>query len=174
VDDNSKEIIVLDVSVPTTPTPVVGIYDALPDNTGFGYGAGLNLVGDRIYMGRTYISNAPEFLILNNSNPAAIPSVPLGSIDIGPVSNPQSLYGVVVRDYLAFLTTGNKSSGTGYFQIWNISNLSSMFLVKSFDISAIVHSGSIGSSSDCEGNYIYVGSYRISNDKGVILVVYPS
>ena len=170
-DNNDEELIVLDVSNPTIPT-LVEIYNALPDQIG-GYGSDLYLIGNRIYLGRTYIRNAPEFLILDNTNPNAIPQSPLGSVDIGSSTNPQSLYGIVARDYLAFLTTGNKSAGSGYFQVWNISNLGSMSLLKSFDLSSVTGSGSVGSTSDCEGNYIYVGSYRKDNNKGMIFAVSP-
>jgi len=165
-DDNNKELIVLDVSVKSSPT-LVGTYNAMPDSTNFGYGKGLNLVGNKVYLSRTYISNAPEFLVLDNSNPGVIPQTPLGFNDVGISSDPQSVNGIIIRDYLGFLIT------TDYIQVWNIANLSSMNLIRSFNLSDIVHSGSVGSGSDCEGNYIYIGSYRTSNDKGVILVLYP-
>lgn len=161
--DNTRELIVLDVSTPASPS-LAGVYNA-PGTTNFGYGKSVYLVGQTLYFARTYVSNAPEFYFLNTSNISA-PSVS-ASKDIGTAADTQSVNGVLVRDYLAFLTTRD------YFQVWNIATPSSMSLVKQFDLTALVGPGSGGLATDCEGNYLYVGSYRSNNDKGVILVVYP-
>jgi hypothetical protein len=161
--DNTRELMMLDVSTPSAPT-LAGVYNA-PGTTNFGYGKTQYVVGNTVYFGRTYVSNAPEFYFLNATDPAAITS--LASKDVGTAVDTQSVNGVLVRDYLAFLTTSD------FFQVWNITTPSAMSLVRQFDLTALVGPGSGGIATDCEGNYIYVGSYRSNNDKGVILAVYP-
>ncbi|MDD5068284.1 MAG: hypothetical protein PHS53_00900 [Candidatus Pacebacteria bacterium] len=164
---SSEQLTVLDISNLSSPQRVSSFFDS--GGVG-GNGKSLGLVGNKLYFGRTAtkISGAtdsrPEFYILNNANPTSLPAAPLGTLAL---ATAESANGILIRDYLAFLTT------TNYFQIWNISNPSNILAVKSFFMPDIVHSGSTGSASGCEGNYIYVGSYRTSNDKGVILVAYP-
>jgi hypothetical protein len=158
--DNARELVILNISNPSNPT-LVGIFDP-PGSNGFGGGNTAAIVGTKLYVGRNYVSNAPEFYILNITTPSS-PAI-LGSKDPGVAADPQSINGIVVRDYLTFVTM------TGSFQIWNTANPAAITLVKSFDLSG---NGANSIASDCENNYIYVGSYRINNDKGVIYVVYP-
>jgi prepilin-type N-terminal cleavage/methylation domain-containing protein len=163
----SEQVTVLDVSNPASPVRVSGFF--YNDSIG-GNGKSLSVVGDTLYLGRTAsnISGSPdtipEFFILDNSDPTSIPSTVVGSATL---ATAESVAGLAIRNYLAFLTT------SGYFQIWNIANKALPVLQQSFDLGSIVGSGSTGNASDCEGDNIYIGSYRSNNDKGVILVAYP-
>lgn len=160
IDDNSRELIVLDITNPLTPI-LLGVYDA-PGSMGFGYGKSIYAVGDSVYFGRTYVSNAPEFTVLDASTTSLIP---LGIRDIGPnSSNAYSVNGLVVRDYLAFLFTG--SSSNGQFQILNVSNPRSVSSVFSTNLP----SGGAGVALDCEGNYLY-GASLPTDGKGSISII---
>jgi type II secretory pathway pseudopilin PulG len=161
-DDPSNDLLILNVHTLSNPT-FAGHFDA----SGIGFGEAQYLVGNTLYFGTSYAGDAtPEFYFLDDTNPASTLSAS-ASKSIGSLANPQSVNGILVRDYLAFLLT------TKYFQVWNISTPSSMSLVKSFDLTSVVGPGSGGFASECEGNYIYLGSYRNNNDKGVLLVVSP-
>ncbi len=165
----SEQLTVLDVSNPASPVRVGGYTYA----TGIGgNGKSFAIVGSTLFFGRTAsnISGAadsiPEFFILNGTDPAAIPPAPTGSVAL---PTGESLVGITVRDYLAFLIMNS------YFQIWNTSDPTAPALSQSFDLTStnFLGSGSNGSASDCEGNVIYIGGYRANNDKGALLVAYP-
>lgn len=160
-NDNVREVLVLDVHTPSSPV-AVGLFNA-PGSLGFGAGYSLSLIGNTLYLGRNYVSNAPELFVLNVSTPASVlPAI--ASVDVGISSDPQSINGIVIRSTLAFLVT------TDFLQIYNIANSVSPTLVHSLDVSS---DGSVGAALACEGNYLYVGAYRSVNDKGVIYAVYP-
>jgi len=162
-----EQITVLDISNPTNPQKVSYFYD----NGGIGgNGRSVYPAGDKLYFARTWTSNSHhEFEILDNSDPERLfennpnPPEPFGKT-IG-----ESLTGVVVRSNLAFLV----SSTT--IQILDVSIPQTISPpVKSWSLPSLIGSGSVGTASDCEGNAVYFGSYRSNNQKGVILVVYPS
>ncbi len=162
----NEQLTVLDVSNPSNPVRVSGFSYA----TGVeGNGKSISRAGSRLYFGRTKsklsgtTDSIPELFILDGSDPI-IPSTALGSTTL---ASGQSILGIAVRDYLAFLTT------SGFLQIWDVSVPSGLSLVKSFDFVSVFGSGSTGGASDCEGNNVYVGAYRASNDKGAILVIHP-
>lgn len=159
-DDNTRELTIFDVSNLSAPVPV-GKYDA-PGGGGFGYGNSIAMVGDTVYLGRTFISGQPELYILNAANPSSTLPPPLGTREIG-----SSVNGLLVRSNYAFVVTTG-----GQFQIYDISNPGSIpAAVRTIDLPG---NGATGTSTDCEGNYIYVASYRTSNNKGVISVIYPN
>ncbi len=159
--DNTREVLVLDVHTPSAPT-AVGLFDA-SGSSGFGAGYSQAIVGNTLYFGRNYVSNAPEFYALNITTPASTLAV-VASLDVGTPASTQSINGLTIRNNLAFFVT------TSFLQIYNIANIQNPVLIKSFDISS---NGSVGAASGCEGNYLYVGAYRGNNDKGVIYAVYP-
>ncbi len=159
-DDTTQELIVLDITDPTVPVRM-SIFNP-SGSTNFGQGYSIASVGTSVYLGRNYVSNAPEFYILDLSQPVT-PKV-FSSLDIGISSSPQSVNDIVVRDTLVFLTT------SGTFQVWNIVNPATPVLVRSVNISSM---GISGTASGCEGNYLYLGAYKTTNDKGVVYAVYP-
>lgn len=165
--DTTKEFIKLDISNPTAPV-VKSTYNALPDQSGFGYGRSEYVVGDNVYIGRTYIASAPEFVALDASTTAPLL---LQTKDIGPNSaNPYSLNGIIVRDTLAFLLLGSGSKG-GQLHIVNAT--SSVQYATPISLPSLSGStGTGGTSIDCEGNTLYISSVDSSN-KGYISIIAP-
>lgn len=163
--DNVREFMALNISDPVNPL-LAGVYDA-PGSTGFGYGRSLYAVGDTLYGGRTYVSNAAEFSILDVTNPTVVPPL-LGSRDVGIVATPYSVNGAIVRDTLAFLLT---NSGTGgRVEIANIQNPGT---IPSPTTISLPNAGG-GVSLDCEGNYMYAASVPTSGsfiNRGSISII---
>ena len=169
VRDSSKEVIVLNVANPTTPTLLVS-YDA-PGAASFGYGESLMNVGDTLYLGRSYVNNAAEFLLLDASSSSTIKPYSASSpgYDIGTIASPYSVSGVFVRDYLAFLAGGSAAAG-GKFAVLNVSSTTN---VTSWGTPLALPSSSIGSALDCEGNDFFVSSNDASNN-GFLSVITSS
>ncbi len=167
-DNLSKEVLVLDISDKTNPR-LVGSYNAMSDVTNFGYGKALDVVGDTLYLGRTFISNAPELQLIHISQPSIIPPPPIGTRDVGPNSaNPFSLNGILVRDTLLFAALGSGTKG-GSFQIFSIKNPSA---IQSHAVVSLPSGGNgTGAQAlDCEGNTFYVVSNDV-NKKGYLSVI---
>jgi hypothetical protein len=144
---NNKELVVLDISNPTSPVQADSFNDP-----GSGNGKSLYLVGDRLYLGKTADSGNPELYILNN--PEHSPISASSSLGIS-----SSVNGLLVRDYLTFLITNSQ------FQIWNTDNYLNIVPKYSYSLTGI------GSSLDCEGNYLYAGSVDASN-RAYLSVIY--
>ncbi len=172
-DDNSRELLILNISNPFAPT-LAGIYNASGSN-GFGYGRSLFSVGDTLYLGRTYdgTANANEFLILDASNPAANLPAALGSRNVGPsAASPFGIYGVIVRDYLSFILTSSPTSGGQLFAI-NTTNPTNASAAAPVFTVTLPNTGA-GVAMDCEGNYVYAASVPAAGaflNKGSITVV---
>lgn len=164
-DDNARELVVLDVNDLAHPT-LRGVYDA-PGTTGFGYGTALYTVGDTLTMGRSYVSGAPEFAILDTATGA--PTL-LGTSDVGPnASSPYSINGLLVRDYLTFVLTGSPSAG-GRLQILNTANPAALVT----DATLTLPNTGSGVALDCEGNYLYAASVPLSGtftNRGSISII---
>ncbi len=150
--DNDREIIVLDVTQPTSPK-FIAKHNA-SGALGFGYGNTHYVQGDTLYAGRTYVGNAPEFLAIDTSTTTTIESVPIATSDVGQVANPFTVNGVYVRDMVAFLLGGSPSS-LGKLLFLNLKNTPS---VSEFTGAYLLPGGSVGTALDCEGNYLFVGS----------------
>ncbi|MBP6883687.1 MAG: hypothetical protein KBC06_00415 [Candidatus Pacebacteria bacterium] len=157
---NDEELKIFDVSRPED-IGEVGRFNAPGGGVNNGNGKSLYLVGDKLYLGRTLL-NGDEFYILNNSSPESTLQS-LGSKNIQNSGSNTSVNGIIVRDNLAFLITNKE------FQIWNISNPSNITPYTN-PITLPPGSGQQGTASDCEGNYIFVGS-KSSNNKGYISII---
>ncbi|MBI4053910.1 MAG: hypothetical protein HY397_01110 [Candidatus Doudnabacteria bacterium] len=159
---NNEELKILDISDPTDPVRVGG-FDAPLGGGNNGNGKSLYLVGDTLYLGRTLL-NGDEFWVLNNTDPeTTLPA--LGSKNIQNSGSNTSVNGMIIRDFLAFLIT-NES-----FQTWRIDNPSAISQYANPLILPPGTGGGLqGTATDCEGNYIFVGS-QSSNDKGYISVI---
>ena len=175
-DDNTREVVILNLTDLLHPA-LGGTYNA-PGTTGFGYGQRLYTVGDTLYAGRTYdgASTANEFLILDASNPLATLPAPLGSNNIGPNnSSPFSIYGLVVRDYLAFLLTSSQSNG-GKLLAYNISDPTTVAAAPAVFSITLPNAGA-GVAMDCEGNYLYAASVpttgTFANEGSVSIITAP-
>ncbi len=156
---NSQELKIYNISNLSNPT-AAGSFNA---SSGAGNGKSMYLVGDKLYLGKTVPNTGNDFHILNNSNSnTALP-------EIGGMNSASSINGITIRNYLAFLITSN-----GQFQIWNIANPSNITEYASpLTLPPGSGGGLQGTSSDCEGNYMYIGS-ESSNNKGYISVITSS
>ncbi|HYF12848.1 MAG TPA: hypothetical protein VD928_00920 [Candidatus Paceibacterota bacterium] len=150
-NDSARELIILDIRDYRSPL-LLGAYNA-PGSSGFGLGKSIYSVGDTLYMGRTYVSNAGEFLVLDVVDPSLITVKDMR--DIGPnSSNPFGVYGIIVRDYLAFILTHSPSKGGAIHVVNTRGGLEDVAMF------TFPHGGS-GVAMDCEGNYLYVASKPI-------------
>lgn len=157
-----EQLTVLDVSDSTHPRRVSGFYNN--GNLG-GNGKSLYLVGDYLYLGRTtsHISGLadaiPEFYVIDHSNPEAVFSIASSSIALPQVD---SVNGVLIRDYLAFLLGKNslraiKIKDNGETSDWGSINFESQA------------GAEFEPSFDCEGNNFFVG-YN-NGGKGYLSVI---
>ncbi|MDE2399789.1 MAG: hypothetical protein KGL67_02150 [Patescibacteria group bacterium] len=154
---NNENMTILDVSNPSNPVRLGGYTPPGGNN-----GESVYVVGNTAYLGRTFGSS--EFNILNTTIPTAVSL--LGSKDLP--GNTASINGLIVRDYLAFLITGND------FQVWNISNPTN--ITQWATPVAFPNQGggsSPGTATDCEGNYFFVGSLPSGNQKGYLSIIGP-
>ncbi|HEV8666779.1 MAG TPA: hypothetical protein VN665_02940 [Candidatus Paceibacterota bacterium] len=167
----NENLTILDVSNPAQPVRMGGYTPPnLPESNGVGsnHGETIAVVGTTAYLGRTY--GTKEFYMLDVSSSTA-PTV-LGSLDAG-TGNLPSIYGLTVRDYLAFFITNTQ------FQVWNIANPSNP-VPYSADATtgsflAISSLGGTGTADDCENNsfYIAVASNQVT-PKDILSVISPT
>lgn len=159
---DDQELKIYDVHIPSSPR-LAGGFDAPNGGGNNGNGKSIYLIGSTLYFGRTLL-NGNEFYILNDSNPEANLPV-LGFKDIRNSGNNTSVNGILVRDFLAFLITNEE------FQILRVDNPTNISqYANPLTLPPGTGGGLQGTATDCEGNYIYVGS-QSSNDKGYISVI---
>ncbi len=136
--------------------PLLGIsraYGYAP--TGGSDGKSVKVFDGKIYLGRTFSASADkELYILNAPNSTFVASKDIGT------DNTTTVYGIVVKDSLAFVITKEK------FQIWDTSGGITQYATP-LDLP-----GGKGTAIKCTGKYIYVGSLPIS-DKGYLSIVRP-
>ena len=154
-----QELFVLDIANPVNPV-VVGGFDAASGGFG-GYGKSIYAVGDALYFGRTFEPSAEreEFYILNNENPVSFLPV-LGKRDTG-----ESVNGIIVRDFLAFVLLGSQ------MQIMKISN--PVNIDPAYAPPFLFSGTNVGKALDCEGNYLYIGTADSASNAGAITAVKP-
>jgi len=148
--DSNRELIIINVADPFAPNLVAG-YNLLPDQTNWGYGENIQVIGNKIYFGRTYIANSPEFYLLD-CNQSLISM--LGNYSEN--GAPFSVNDIIVRDNLAFILTGSGSQG-GDLRILDIADPGDIAEEKTVDLPGEA-GGRGGAAMDCEGNYLYVAS----------------
>jgi type II secretory pathway pseudopilin PulG len=166
----TENLTVLDISNPAAPVRVGGYTPPnAPESNGVGsnHGETVMAVGSTVYLGRTY--GTKEFYILNANNPASV--LELGSVDVGAGNSP-SIYGLAVRDYLAFFITNTQ------FQVWDISNPASIKPYTSDGTTstflALSALGGTGTAQDCESNYFYLAvASSQGNTKDMLSVISP-
>ena len=148
--DSNRELIIIDITNPSAPT-FVADYNLLPDRTKWGYGKTVKIIGDKIYFGRTYIDNSPEFYLFNHKE---------SSVDLlGSYSDngdPFSVNDIIIRDNLAFILAGSASQG-GDLRILDIADPGNIVEEKIVGLPGEA-GGRGGVAMDCEGNYLYVAS----------------
>lgn len=169
---NNEALTILDVSNPASPSlPRLGGYTPahLPESNGVGsnHGESAYSVGSTVYVGRTYGTN--EFSVLDVTTPSS-PTL-LGTKDVG-TGNRTSVYGLAVRDYLAFAITLNQ------FQVWNVANPANILPWSADGTSASFVSfaslGATGTALYCSGDYFYVALASSSGTrKDLIAIITP-
>lgn len=152
-DDNTRELIVLDVKDPAAPT-LVRSWNA-PGSTSFGYGRDVALWNGFTYFARSYVSNAPELYTLDQN------LAPLSSIDIGTALFPRSAVALRLRDQLLTVLT---SSEVQWYTPGATGALSPAAL------SIPLPTGTTGAALTCSGNYLYVAGNE-ANGNGTITVL---
>lgn len=131
--DDNAELILLDVSKPTSSITQLAAYNA----TGTADGKSIYLVGSKAYLGR---ASGGDFQVFDVSNPSSPTS--LGAKSIG-----SDVQDVVVRDSLAFLSTNDPNTE---FQVYNISDPANITLWGSLNFPQDA------TGIDYEDNLIYV------------------
>jgi prepilin-type N-terminal cleavage/methylation domain-containing protein len=175
---NSQNLQIIDAD-PTSGTFMQSLGSYTPpgpapdttDGIGSDHGESVWVIGNTAYLGRTY--GTKEFYILNAVNPN---SGPIGK-DIES-TNQGSIYGLAIRDYLAFFLTKDQ------FQVWDISNTGNIvpwtqngvvadFADANHDLGQF-GTGGAGTALDCEGNYVYTALKSTQgNNKDMLAVLYP-
>ncbi len=149
---NAQNLLVLDSSNPRNPT-FIGSYTA----AGGSNGKSLAMVGDTLYLGRTFGTN--ELYILNVANPAAV--VALGSKDIGTGTN-TSVRELLVRSNLAFLLSNTQ------LQIYNVAHATPVLYAPAIALPV----GTTGSALSCDGNTLFAAS-NDAGGHGFISIIQP-
>ncbi len=148
---NTEELKVLNIATPGAPFYVNGF------SLGTGNGKSLNLVGDKLYFGRT-TATGEDFQILDVANPG-ISISKRGGKDVG-----SSVNSILVRDYFSFVLTNNS------LKVYDTTDASDIVL--SGILPLPVNGNSIEPSMDCEGNRIYISTNDASG-AGIIYIIKP-
>jgi type II secretory pathway pseudopilin PulG len=152
-DDKSRELIILDVADPKTPT-AVSTFD--PTGTlGYEVGKSVYTRGDTAFFGMSSATGSPELYLIDIAHPRAIAAV--RSKVIG-----STILGMFARDSVLFML----ASTIQQFQMLDISSPTSTPPYAP----AIALPGT-GASLDCEGNYFFVASNTAS--QGNLSIIGP-
>jgi hypothetical protein len=150
---NTQNLLALNISNPANPT-LAGSFTP----SGGSNGKALAVLGNTVYLGRTFGTN--ELYIVNANNPTNLAA--FGSKDIGTGSN-TTIRGIVVRSNLAFLLTNTQLG------LYDISNPTVPTLYTS---ALTLPGGTTGVALSCEGNTLYAASNDATNH-GFISVIQP-
>jgi Tfp pilus assembly protein PilV len=153
--NDAEDVTVIDVSTDAkrvSPARFAGYNGAGGSN-----GESLQVLNDKIYLGRTYGTN--EFYKLNAPSATYITSIDVGS------GNGTTINGLQIRDHLAFFLTGDQ------FQVWDL-NTNQPWTPSAVTSEFLNIPVGSGTSLSCTGNSLYAGSLP-SNDKGYITVISP-
>jgi hypothetical protein len=150
---NAQNVLALNISNPKSPVLAGSFAPAGGSN-----GKALAMVGDTLYLGRTYGTN--ELYILNAANPALLYAS--GSKDIGTGTN-TTIRGVIVRGNLAFLLTNTQ------LLMYNVANAASPVL---YAPALALPVGTTGAALGCEGNTLYAAS-NDATGHGFISIIQP-
>ena len=163
--DSARELIILDIADPSAPV-LFAVYNLLPDQTNWGYGKSIKVIGNKIYFGRTYIANSPEFYLFNHNQ--SLISVLDNYSDNGA---PFSVNDLIIRNNLAFILAGSASQG-GSLRILNIADPANIVEEKIISLPGVAD-GVGGVAMDCEGNYLYVASIDGEGKSYVSIITAP-
>ena len=143
------DVIVLDVSAPHAIQEVTRTgLPPLQITSRFGYAHTLSMSGNDLHVGRSYISNSDEWMILD-AGTSTLPT--LGTENIGITLNPKSIRALILREGQAVLLLPHA------LEIWSLANLHDPQRITSVSLEGEA------TSAACVGNTIYAGS----NEAGV-------
>lgn len=142
-DDPARELVVIDISTPTSPV-VVQTWDA-PGSRNFGVPVFINAFGDTIIIGRSYVGNAPELYALS-----ATTLEPVATVDIGTPAAPDGIRAITMQDFLINVIT-QRSVQTFYFH-------NNAFHLKS---KSLLEAGFEGTSLTCVGNKVVASVWSL-------------
>lgn len=151
VDSNLRgELLLYDVSVPSAISEIVGARTNLPGSQN---GESVFLIGNKLYFGRQSVASGPELYVFDASNPQGAS----GGLPI--LGAPQEIGGDVlavrVANQFAFLVS---SKSKEEFQVWDISDPSTITLTKKYNFGNIIAGG-----IDYEPDFIYATGDATSN-----------
>jgi hypothetical protein len=147
-DDNSRELVIIDISDASNPFIRTSL-DA-SGSTNFGLGTSVWSNGDVTLLGRSYVNNASEFLAIDTHDLDKLQVIT--DLDPGTSRNPQSIRGVIKRDFLSFILTNRTLS---------------VFDFEKKTVSVIDLPGAI--SLACRGNLLYVTASGVSGGELITL-----
>lgn len=152
-DSNDKELAILNISDPSDILP--HFVSGAPEEWGYNAeglqdGLSLFLVGSKLYLGREQGSvTEADFLVLDvSSTTSAIPE--LGTETIG-----ADILEIQIADKFGFLGTSKTNQE---FQIWNVSNPSSISLIQTYNFGNNIRQG-----FDYEPDFIYATGLSTPN-----------
>jgi hypothetical protein len=163
--DSARELIILDIANPSAPV-LFAVYNLLPDQTNWGYGKSIQIIGDKIYFGRTYIAKSPEFYLFDRNQ--SFINI-LGNYSENGV--PFSVNDLIVRDHLAFILAGSASQG-GSLRILDIDDPANIVEEKIIGLPGVA-GGVGGAAMDCEGNYLYAASIDGAGKSYISIITAP-
>ena len=143
--NNSKELIVLDVTNPASIVPLTGAYTNLPGDKD---GRSIYVVGNRVYLGLESGGGADLYVLDASTVLTTTTGLPI----IGEVEMGAGVNAIRVSGSLAFLAT---TLANDEFQVWNIRDSASPWGV---DTDPIKLPNKLVGGIDYENPYIYAGS----------------
>lgn len=126
--DNDSELCIIDVSDPSSMSDCEDVTGMQFNTAGNQDGTAIEVLGNRVYLGRERVSSGNDFYVFDVSDPVNVSA--LGSINLSLNPNTE-VTGIKVSGNLAFLVTSdqNYSGGGGPFLVYDISDPSNISLV---------------------------------------------
>ncbi|HEY0010710.1 MAG TPA: hypothetical protein VGB97_02220 [Candidatus Paceibacterota bacterium] len=140
--DPLRELIIVDIREPSRPR-IVGTWDA-PGSQNFGLGNRIFVRDGQVYLGRTYVNNAPEFWVLDTTNLQA--PTPLASVDLGKSLQPESVNGLIVRQGLVLVLSGKR--------LLTLAPINESYVEQAVPVNL----AGTGTALSCRGNTLFIGS----------------
>ncbi|MFZ2621121.1 MAG: hypothetical protein WAX85_01325 [Minisyncoccia bacterium] len=145
-DESDKELRVFDITSSINPIEVT---TANQDLSGAQNGQSVYIIGNKLFFGRQSTPSGPDLYVYNISDPfSGLPL--LGSKDIT-----TGVLQIRVSGKFAFLATPQSNKE---FQVWDISDLSNISLIKAYNFGNIVEQG-----VDYEPDWIYATGQATPN-----------
>jgi len=145
----STDVLMLDVKTPNAIREVGRVtLPPLQETSRFGYAHTLGISGNELQVGRSYISNADEWVVIDTSSSTLPIQV---SKNVGTPLEPLSVRALLIRETLTGVLTQKR------FEIWQHDSSTAVHRIENITLPGD------GSDAVCMGNDFYTGS----NDEGV-------